>query len=105
MGQTYTAHVPVRSLDLDSWGDLPPALLLAAPRRFVAARRAYRYECDVIGHINNTVYPTWLDEALADALAATGLPTARPGGPGLRLAGTWYHLDYLRPAAAGDPLT
>lgn len=226
MGQTYTAHVPVRSLDLDSWGDLPPATLLAYfqqsawesslaagfpeswyeaensawvlhritlarlstltfgtvaavttwvpvfrrvraqrefevqapdgtpiaaatsewafvdrtrglpkpvdpripplfaggdptplletptpaepltdPRAFVAGRRVYRYECDVIGHVNNTVYPTWLDEALADALAETGLPLARPGGPGLRLAGRWYRLDYLRPASSGDPLT
>ncbi|HUS13929.1 MAG TPA: thioesterase family protein [Chloroflexia bacterium] len=84
-----------------------PPLAEAPPspgRVFVANQRAYRYETDSMGHINNTIYLAWLDEALAEALATAGLPLAPPAGTGLRLEGTWYVVDYLRSALAGDHL-
>ena len=85
---------------------LPVVTPLVAPaRHFTMARRAYRYETDGMGHINNTCYPAWLDEALADAVTGAGLPLARPGDSGLRLWGTRYQLNYLRPAQAGEELT
>ena len=79
----------------------PPA---TAPRTFIMPRQAYRYEADEMAHINNTVYPSWLDEALATALVEAGLPLTGVGGPGLRLAGAWYLIDYLRPTFPGDDL-
>src|SRR5579859_1423847 len=90
----------------------PPTPLLVTPaeaaplpalgRHFTSTRRAYRAEADSAGHIKNTVYLAWLDEALAEALAAAGLPLAAPARPGLRLQGVWYVVDYLRSALAGD---
>lgn len=73
-------------------------------RTFALAHHAYRYETDSMGHINNTAYLPWLDEALAAALATAGLPLTPPAGRGLRLQGTWYVVDYLRSAMAGDDL-
>jgi len=85
----------------------PPAAdpLPVAGRVFTMPQRAYRYDADSLGHVNNTVYLAWLDEALADAGAVAGLPAAPAGGPGIRLHGTWYVVDYLRSALPGDPLT
>jgi acyl-CoA thioester hydrolase len=83
-----------------------PAAPVAPPGiSFLMPRRAYRYEADSMGHINNTIYFTWLDEALAAALADAGLPLAPVGEPGLRLCGAWYVVDYLRSALPGDDLT
>ena len=58
-----------------------------------------------MGHVNNTVYLDWFDEALATALRDAGLPLTPPGGPGLRLVGAEYQIDYLRSALPGDNLT
>jgi acyl-CoA thioesterase FadM len=57
-----------------------------------------------MGHVNNTIYVRWFDEALDEAVAAAGLPLADPGRPGLRLEGTHYVVNYLRSAMAGDTL-
>lgn len=87
-------------------GAPPPADALAGPGRvFEWTQRVYRYDADSLGHVNNTIYLRWLDEALAEALVAAGLPLAPPGGPGLRLEGTRYVVDYLRSALPGDTLT
>ncbi len=71
---------------------------------FTQRRHAERHEADSIGHINNTVYLTWLDEALAAAVAAAGLPLTPVGGPGLRLWGARYTVDFLQSARPGDAL-
>jgi acyl-CoA thioester hydrolase len=83
----------------------PPATPIAQPSAtFTMPRHAYRYEADSMAHINNTNYFTWIDEALAAARAAAGLPLTAVGGPGLRLCGAWYVVDYLRSALPGDDL-
>jgi acyl-CoA thioesterase FadM len=82
----------------------PAGALPAPPRTFVWPHRAHRYEADSMGHINNTVYLRWLAEAADCALADAGLPLTPAGGPGLRLQGDWYVVDYLRAAMPGDDL-
>ncbi len=92
--------------DPTPWLGAPPAAdpLPAPGRSAVLTQRVYRYDADSLGHVNNTIYLRWLDEALAEALAAVGLPLAAPGTPGLRLEGTRYVIDYLRSAHPGDTL-
>jgi len=92
--------------DPTPWLIAPPATdpLPAPGRPAVLTQRVYRYDADSLGHVNNTIYLRWFDEALAEALAAAGLPLAAPGAPGLRLAGTRYVVDYLRSALPGDTL-
>ncbi|MDQ2809224.1 MAG: thioesterase [Chloroflexota bacterium] len=90
-----------------AWLVAPPTAdpLPAPGRPFTLTQRVYRYDADSLGHVNNTIYLRWLDEALAAALVAAGLPLAAPGTPGLRLEGTRYVVDYLRSARPGDTLT
>ncbi len=91
--------------DPTSWLGPSSADPLPAPGRpFVLPHRVYRYDTDSLGHVNNTIYLRWFDEALAEAVGAAGLPLAAPGAAGLRLSGTRYVVDYLRSALPGDEL-
>lgn len=89
---------------------LPPTALVAAPPALPPAprpphtmtRRAWRYEADSLGHINNTVYADWLEEAAGDALRAWGVPLADPAAPGLLLHPHRTTITYLRSVRPGD---
>ncbi len=68
---------------------------------------ARTYEADIMGHINNTIYMDWLEEAVQNALAQApiGMPVqqSEPGGlPRIYLQrGT---IDYMKPSLPGDQL-
>ena len=85
---------------------LPAALPPALPRDpHLVERRAYRYEADSMGHVNNAVYQDWLEEAADAALLAWGYPLAAPAAPGLQRQTALTRLTYLRAARPGDALT
>jgi acyl-CoA thioester hydrolase len=68
-------------------------------------------DCDALGHVNNAVYLTYLEQARFSHWRATGLAgnTGDPAGgspadiPGVILARA--EIDYRRPAKYGDLLT
>ena len=92
---------------------LPPTALVTPPPVLppvdwplhTVTRRAWRYEADAMGHINNTVYADWLEEAAGDAVRAWGTPLADPAAPGLVLAPATLTITYLRSVQPGDTVT
>ena len=82
-GIDMTAFAPTRV-------DLPPAPASAVELGLVPRLR----ELDPVGHVNNSVYLDWLDEAVA----ATG------GIEQVRAARRRYRVAYLRSAGPGDAL-
>jgi acyl-CoA thioester hydrolase len=92
---------------------LPPTALVTPPPVLppvdwplhTVTRRAWRYEADAMGHINNTVYADWLEEAAGDAVRAWGTPLADPAAPGLVLAPQTLTITYLRSVQPGDTVT
>ena len=83
----------------------PPALALLPRPPHTSTRRAWRYEADSMGHINNTVYADWLEEAAGDAVRAWGTPLADPAAPGLLLTLDTITISYLRSVQPGDSVT
>src|SRR5712692_4287909 len=62
-------------------------------------------DCDPMGHVNNAVYLTYLEQARFDhwrSLWGFGRPQLPPGRPGVILA--HVECDYKRPATYGDML-
>jgi acyl-CoA thioester hydrolase len=62
-------------------------------------------ECDPLGHVNNAVYLTWLEQAAIDHVGLVGWPQAvlerEVGGV---FVARRHEVDYLRPAHDGDHL-
>jgi acyl-CoA thioester hydrolase len=60
-------------------------------------------DCDAMGHVNNAVYLTYLEEArFAYWRAVWGAEMGAPGTPGVILARV--EIDYKRPATFGETL-
>lgn len=79
-----------------------PPLPPASRPPHTSTRRTWRYEADSMGHINNTVYADWLEEAAGDAVCAWGTPLAAPAAPGLLLDPHMTTITYLRSVRPGD---
>jgi len=65
-------------------------------------RRAQRYEADGMQHVNNAVYVDWLEEALADAVAAHLSTTRRSAQGGAHFGVRRHDIEYARSALPGD---
>lgn len=70
--------------------DLPPPPPGAIEQELVPRLR----ELDPVGHVNNSIYPDWLDEAVAGA----------GGADDVRAANRRYRVTYMRAAGPGDAL-
>ena len=81
--------------------EVPPAPAVLPHQ---ATRRAYRYEADTMGHVNNTIYAEWLEEAAGDALRAWGYDMAAPAAAGRRAVLAAITITYLRSAVPGDAI-
>ncbi|HEY5579257.1 MAG TPA: acyl-CoA thioesterase, partial [Acidimicrobiia bacterium] len=68
---------------------------MAHPPSSARTFRVRRYECDAYGHVNNTAYLRYLDEAEYEA----GLQPE--GDPGIRVV----DIEFLAPLAFGDEVT
>lgn len=71
---------------------------------FVSARRVQRYELDGAGHVNNSVYLNWFEQAMFDAMARAGWPVARLAEHGIGMVQVAHEVDYLMPALDGTAL-
>jgi acyl-CoA thioesterase FadM len=74
----------------------------ADPLEFAMDRHAEWHEADSLGHVNNTVYADWLDEAVLHTFASAGYDFARLRAEGKHLRGCYYNLSYKRSALPGD---
>jgi acyl-CoA thioester hydrolase len=99
---TVDFDVPGAPLGTYEAPTIPP---LDTQREFRTERVAEWHECDSMGHINNTVYVDWLDDAWRAAMAALGWDVGELKNQGLQLRGEHYKLDYKRAALPGDHLT
>ena len=73
--------------------------------RFAAHFRVRYYEVDLHGHVHNTVYLHYLEQAAAEHAVAAGFGGAKVGQS---LGGVWlvrrHEVDYLLPAVESDLL-
>jgi acyl-CoA thioester hydrolase len=64
--------------------------------------RVRQYECDAYGHLNNVNYVRYLQEAIAEADAASDYTLARSAAAGWRWQTRRLDIEYLRPTRYGD---
>ena len=83
----------------------PEVESLPQPVEVKTERVAEWYECDSMGHVNNTVYPDWLDSGVRAMMDACGWPVSKLKEQDVQLRGEHFALDYKRPALPGDRLT
>ncbi len=68
---------------------------------------ARRYEADIMGHINNTIYSDWLEEAVQVALNELPVEVVQTQPEGSQGRRAFMHrgsIDYTKAAAPGDAL-
>jgi len=71
---------------------------------FSTERVAEWHECDSMGHVNNTQYVDWLDDAWRAAMEELGWKVGELRAQGVQMRGEHYKLDYKRGALPGDHL-
>src|SRR5690349_3813045 len=64
--------------------------------------RIRHYECDAYGHVNNTHYLRYMQEAALDASAAAGYDLARYAALGHHWLVRETEIEYLTPLHYGD---
>lgn len=74
----------------------------ADPWRFTIRLPVRQYELDLLGHVNNSVYLNWIEQAAVDHVEALGFGRAWS----LAAGGAWvvreHHVTYFRPVEYGD---
>jgi acyl-CoA thioesterase FadM len=96
-----TIKVPGAPVGSYSPPDLAP---LATPLAFSTERTVQWYECDSHGHVNNSVYADWLDEAMRDAARELGYGLREQSSEGRHLRAIYYALQYRRAALPEERL-
>ena len=71
---------------------------------FKQVRRAEWRDVDAAGHVNNTVYLSYVEECALRALAARGWPHSRLDSKGLTIATRLHRIVYRQPALLDDEL-
>lgn len=72
---------------------------------YVMRLRVRRYELDTLGHVNNAVYVSYLEQAAIEHAEQTGFSEARLREVGGVFVVRRHEIDYLGAALAGDELT
>ena len=80
------------------------APLTPPPHGFAVHFRVRHHEMDALGHVNNTVYLHYLEQAGIEHSAALGYDGERLRELGGLFIARRHEIDYLRPAIAGDCL-
>ena len=70
---------------------------------FLLTVRVRFHELDPLGHVNNAVFLTYLEEAAIEHSAAAGWPASRLREHGVFIARR-HEIDFLQPAVEGDVL-
>ncbi|HEY2809427.1 MAG TPA: thioesterase family protein [Steroidobacteraceae bacterium] len=72
------------------------------PAAHLVALTVQPQDIDAYGHVNNSVYLTWLDRAAWSHSAALGVPVEQCTELRRGMAAQRIEIDYLRAALAGD---
>jgi acyl-CoA thioester hydrolase len=81
-----------------------PASPAPPPGAFRQNRRAEWRDVDAAGHINNTVYLSYVEECALQALAAHGWPLSSMDAEGFAITTRSHRIEYRQPAFLGDQL-
>ncbi|MFA9478612.1 acyl-CoA thioesterase [Phycisphaerales bacterium AB-hyl4] len=84
--------------------DAGDPLPLDVPRPFVQLVTVTDADCDRQRHVNNAVYPRWMDDAAYAHSCAVGYDWARYQEMGASFVVRRHEIDYLGEALAGDRL-
>ena len=79
-------------------GPAPPAT------PFKQVRRSEWRDVDAAGHVNNTVYLSYVEECALQAFAARGWPLSRLDSEGLAIATKLHRIAYRQPALLDDEM-
>jgi acyl-CoA thioester hydrolase len=71
---------------------------------FLLTVRVRFHELDPLGHVNNAVFLTYLEEAAIEHAAAAGWPSSRLREHGGVFIARRHEIDFLQPAIEGDLL-
>ncbi|MDQ4099606.1 MAG: acyl-CoA thioesterase, partial [Chloroflexota bacterium] len=71
---------------------------------FLLTVRVRFHELDPLGHVNNAVFLTYLEEAAIEHAAAAGWPSSRLREHGGVFIARRHEIDFLQPAVEGDLL-
>jgi acyl-CoA thioester hydrolase len=71
---------------------------------FSTTRRVEWRDLDMYGHVNNGVYPAYMDEAMMGLFKAAGWPPDRLKEAGLALEDRQLHIQFQEPALWGENL-
>jgi len=71
---------------------------------FQTTRRVEWRDLDMYGHVNNGVYPAYMDEAMLELFNAAGWPPDRLKEHGLALENRKLHIQFQEPALWGENL-
>lgn len=74
------------------------------PNPFVIKHTALKRETDGYGHINNSVYLTWLDKCVWEHCQSVGMPPELCKKINRGFAAIRHEIDYLASAYSGDKL-
>jgi acyl-CoA thioesterase FadM len=103
--------VPERAIPDPQIVTFPPLPVIMPPRNDLPSLRlsliARAYEADIIGHINNTIYIDWLDEAVQNALEQMPEGALHQQPDVTRMTRAFMQrgiIDYMKPALPGDAL-
>jgi acyl-CoA thioester hydrolase len=92
-GREESGRVPVSSA---------PWHASRAAHVYLAHFRVRFSEVDPLGHVNNAIYLTYLEQAAIDHAAAAGFDVERLRALGGVFIARRHEIDYLRPAVDGD---
>jgi acyl-CoA thioester hydrolase len=81
-----------------------PASPAPPPGAFRQSRRSEWRDIDAAGHVNNTVYLSYVAECALQALAAHGWPLSRLEAEGFAIATRSHRIEYRQPALFDDEL-
>lgn len=81
-----------------------PTVFPNAPQ-YVMKRTVQHYELDPAGHVNNSVYLHWSEEAMFNALNTAGWPVQRMLAENFAMVQGAREIEYFRPARYGEPIT
>lgn len=71
---------------------------------FTATRRVEWRDIDGVGHVNNAVYLSYIEDAGVQVSCAHGWPMKRMAEAGFAIVPRKHHIEYLQPALMDDQL-
>ena len=81
-----------------------PANPTPPPGAFRQSRHAEWRDVDAAGHVNNTVYLSYIEECALQSLATHGWPLSRMEDEGFAIATRSHRIEYRQPAFLDDEL-